>query len=231
MLRDFPPPRSASWEGSARAWLSAPGDGPVPRLAATVLLVRDGVDGPEVFVQRRVPTMEFAPSMHVFPGGGVDPADAQAELPDGVVAELGAAMGVDAAVVVPVLAAALREVEEECGVRLDLSGLRLRGHWVTPHFERRRYDTWIFAARLPDGQEAVGVTSEADEFRWVRPADLLAEHDEGRALLLPPTLVCLEQLTAFGTVESFLADAPVVTEVLPVLVETEDGVVIRADLP
>ncbi len=231
MHRDFPPPRSASWEGLARTWLADPVPGPVPRLAATVLLVRDGDGGPEVFVQRRVPTMEFAPSMHVFPGGGVDPADTDAPLAEPAVAELAAAMGWSAEAARPVVAAAVREVEEECRVRLDPATLRVRGHWVTPHFERRRYDTWIFAAALPEGQEAVGVTSEADEFRWVRPADLLEEQATGSALLLPPTLVSLEQLAGFDTAEAFLADAPVVTEILPALLETADGVVIRAEIP
>ncbi|MHB2022078.1 MAG: NUDIX hydrolase [Mycobacteriales bacterium] len=44
--------------------------------AATVVLVRDGADGLEVFLLRRVATMAFAAGMHVFPGGSVDPADA-----------------------------------------------------------------------------------------------------------------------------------------------------------
>lgn len=53
----------------------------VPRPAATVVLLRpvDGdpaAGGFEVFVLRRVASMAFAPSMTVFPGGGVDPADA-----------------------------------------------------------------------------------------------------------------------------------------------------------
>lgn len=46
-----------------------------PRLASTVLLLRDGADGLEVFVQRRAATMKFAPGMTVFPGGGVDQRD------------------------------------------------------------------------------------------------------------------------------------------------------------
>lgn len=53
----------------------------VPRPAATVVLLREttgglAVGGFEVFVLRRVASMAFAPSMTVFPGGGVDPADA-----------------------------------------------------------------------------------------------------------------------------------------------------------
>ena len=45
------------------------------RLAATVLLLRDGVDGLEVWVQERVHTMHNYPGHSVFPGGGVDPRD------------------------------------------------------------------------------------------------------------------------------------------------------------
>lgn len=49
---------------------------PVPRDAATVVLLRDGVTGVEVFLQRRVGRMAFAAGMHVFPGGRVEEVDA-----------------------------------------------------------------------------------------------------------------------------------------------------------
>lgn len=45
------------------------------KLAATVLLIRDGVHGLEVWMQERVNTMPNYPGMTVFPGGGVDPRD------------------------------------------------------------------------------------------------------------------------------------------------------------
>ncbi len=47
-----------------------------PRDAATVVLVRDGAAGVEAFLLRRVAGMAFAGGMTVFPGGGVDPRDA-----------------------------------------------------------------------------------------------------------------------------------------------------------
>jgi 8-oxo-dGTP pyrophosphatase MutT (NUDIX family) len=52
----------------------------VPRPAATVLLLRDGAAGGgiEVLMTRRSPTASFAPGAYVFPGGGIDAADAQA---------------------------------------------------------------------------------------------------------------------------------------------------------
>ncbi|MBV8931544.1 MAG: NUDIX hydrolase, partial [Kutzneria sp.] len=48
---------------------------PVPRDAATVMLLREGGDGMEVFLLRRVAGMAFAGGMTVFPGGGVDQRD------------------------------------------------------------------------------------------------------------------------------------------------------------
>src|SRR6185295_17054847 len=50
----------------------------VPRPAATVLLLRDGEAGLEVLMTRRSATASFAPGAYVFPGGVIDPADAQA---------------------------------------------------------------------------------------------------------------------------------------------------------
>ncbi len=49
-----------------------------PRPAATVLLLRDGSQGIEVLMTRRSMTASFAPGAYVFPGGGIDAADAAA---------------------------------------------------------------------------------------------------------------------------------------------------------
>lgn len=51
-----------------------------PKDAATVILLRDGAQGLEVFLQRRVAGMAFAGGMTVFPGGGVDSRDADASI-------------------------------------------------------------------------------------------------------------------------------------------------------
>ena len=52
----------------------------VPRPAATLVLVRDMDYGMEVLMIRRTKMAEFVGGAHVFPGGGVDAADASAEL-------------------------------------------------------------------------------------------------------------------------------------------------------
>lgn len=46
-----------------------------PRHASTVMLLRDTLSGPEVYVQERASTMRFCAEMTVFPGGGVDDRD------------------------------------------------------------------------------------------------------------------------------------------------------------
>ena len=52
---------------------------PAPtRPAATVLLLRDTPEGVEVLMTRRAMTASFAPGAYVFPGGGIDAADAAA---------------------------------------------------------------------------------------------------------------------------------------------------------
>src|SRR5579864_9784414 len=46
-----------------------------PRPAATVVVLRDGPSGPEVFMVRRHADTAFMGGAHVFPGGRVDAAD------------------------------------------------------------------------------------------------------------------------------------------------------------
>ncbi|HEY3676810.1 MAG TPA: hypothetical protein VGK84_12565 [Candidatus Tumulicola sp.] len=46
-----------------------------PRLAATAIVARPGLDGFELYLTRRNARSAFAPDAFVFPGGAVDPAD------------------------------------------------------------------------------------------------------------------------------------------------------------
>ncbi len=91
-----------------------------PRDAATVLLMRDRPGGPEAYLLRRVKGMSFAGGMHVFPGGSVDPADAQAHVrwtgPEP--AQWAAWFGCDEPLARALVCAAVRETFEESGVLL-----------------------------------------------------------------------------------------------------------------
>ena len=50
-----------------------------PKSAATVLLLRDSSDGPEVFMVERHQRSHFVAGAYVFPGGRVDPEDRDAD--------------------------------------------------------------------------------------------------------------------------------------------------------
>lgn len=95
-----------------------------PRSAATVVLLRDGDGEPgglESYLLRRHVGMEFAAGMSVFPGGGVDPRDA--ELADALWAgpsptEWAERMECTPAEAKALVCAAVRETFEESGVLL-----------------------------------------------------------------------------------------------------------------
>ena len=55
---------------------SLEGETPAPPDAATVLVVRDSPDGPEVFFVKRAAAVRFMGGAYVFPGGRLDAEDA-----------------------------------------------------------------------------------------------------------------------------------------------------------
>lgn len=92
----------------------------------------------------------------------------------------------------------------ERGLELGSDYLSLRSHWVTPEYEPRRYDTYFFAARMPQGQQADGRTSEAEASGWFTPQALLSFLDEGSVSIMPPTVSNLVSLTQAATVADAL---------------------------
>lgn len=91
-----------------------------PRNAATVIVLRPGDAGPEAYYLRRQVSMDFAAGMAVFPGGGVDPRDFDAQVgwagPEP--AAWAARLGCDEETARALVCAAVRETFEECGVLL-----------------------------------------------------------------------------------------------------------------
>lgn len=90
------------------------------RPAATVMLVRDGADGLEVFMLQRTHAATFAKGQFVFPGGTVDDldhADALDAVCDGDDQSVSARLGMESGGLAWVVAA-VRECFEEAGVLL-----------------------------------------------------------------------------------------------------------------
>jgi recombination protein RecT len=204
----------------------------VPRPAATVLLLRDAGGGLEVLMTRRSATASFAPGAYVFPGGGIDAADAQAHA-------IAARRPTQKDEHLTQAIAAIRESFEELGVLLarhrdgspvsgdDVRALdrrapfaaqcRERGlvlaadqvfvlaHWITDRDLPRRFDVPFLVARMPEGQSPLADEAEQFEPVWVRPADALARHKAGQFFMIFPTIRTLERLEKFDRVDAVLA--------------------------
>ena len=91
-----------------------------PRQAATVLLLRNGDAGLEVYLLRRTKGMPFAGGMTAYPGGGVDPRDGSTDIAwtGPSPAQWAKAFGCDERTARELVCAAVRETFEEAGVLL-----------------------------------------------------------------------------------------------------------------
>lgn len=176
------------------------------RLAASVVLCRDGADGLETYLLHRHARMAFAASMAVFPGGGVDPADGS-----GPVADTADRL----------LACAIRETREETGVELATGDLVPWAHWITPVLQPIRYDTYFYLAVLPADQAAGDLSTETERAAWTRPAEAVAAYQAGALAMMPPTLSILIELVDLASVRQAvdLGRDRVIETVLPEVIQ------------
>lgn len=92
-----------------------------PRHASTVVVLRDAAGhGVEAYLLRRLRSMSFAAGMYVFPGGSVDPRDADVAVPwaGPPAAAWATALTADEPLARALVCAAVRETFEESGVLL-----------------------------------------------------------------------------------------------------------------
>ncbi len=224
-----------------------------PHPAASLILLRDGADGMEVFMIQRHRDLRFAAGAMVFPGGRLDPED---QAPD--LRALSCALSPD----LPHRLAAIREAFEECGIllarpevddaRLDalrgpsanpfLDRLKAAGvepavdalvpfaRWITPETVWRRFDTMFFLARAPARQIPVVDGGEAVSGLWGTPRAILAVAEDGELSLVFATRMNLMRLAACRSVRHAQEEAAryqPLTPILPQPMETPAGPVLR----
>jgi 8-oxo-dGTP pyrophosphatase MutT (NUDIX family) len=164
-----------------------PGEVTDARQAASLILLRDSPEGPEVLLVQRNPQQRFMGGAWVFPGGA-NHADDDADH----------------------AATAVRELEEEAGIALD-EDLELVpfSRWITPEEVKIRFDTWFFLAEAPPGARAIPDGGECVDARWLRPGAALEAHGRDELMLVFPTIRHLEELAAFESVQDGLEKARV----------------------
>jgi 8-oxo-dGTP pyrophosphatase MutT (NUDIX family) len=178
------------------------------RPAATVVLLRDGSDGLEVWLQQRSLSLAFAAGMHAFPGGRVDDDEDVGAVQHDVVHERSVWGDRDSDTVRAHLAAAVRETHEESGVMLDPATLVPWARWVTPPGDTRRFDARFYLARCPEGQTPEPLTGEVAAGGWFVVRAAVDAFAAGALPMWPPTISVLTSLTAFDDVASALQAAP-----------------------
>ena len=180
-MTDATPPRDAPTEdnpGGAAEAKRAATRSVTPRHAASLILWRDGPQGPEVLMGLRHASHRFMPNVLVFPGGRVDRADhrakAMSELPDFTRAclerqappSLARALGI----------AAVRELEEETGLVLgkqdgkrllpDLAAIDYLCRAVTPPNRFRRFNARFLIAPAEASHGTLRGSGELEELRF-----------------------------------------------------------------
>lgn len=99
-------------------------------------------------------------------------------------------------------------------------------HWITPHFESRRYDTRFFVAHAPSRQRPSHDERESTNSAWWTPEEAIERYRREEILLAPPTLRILEELAAYSSVEEAmdsLRKRPCPPTILPHLHEESSG--------
>jgi 8-oxo-dGTP pyrophosphatase MutT (NUDIX family) len=163
--------------------LNTSGAETVPRLAASVIVLRGDGEALNVLLVRRTPQARFMGGVWVFPGGAVDPGEDEE-------------------------AAAVRELHEEAGVTLaEPPGLVRFSQWITPAEVKIRFDTHFFLAPAPAGAEPVVDGEEIVDWGWFAPGDALEAYSRGELELVFPTIKHLEQLAMFTTADELLDHA------------------------
>ena len=183
-----------------------------PRTASAVILWRDGPRGRELFWVKRGSALRFAGGFYAFPGGRLDDADREVEVP-GAAGEAAALRACAARELFeetgvllargPAVPAALREegrralLDGQLGfagflarhqLTVDGEALAEAGRWVTPVQFPVRYDAHVFLARLPEGEAAAVWPGELESGAWILAEDALLLWERGEVLLHPPNL-------------------------------------------
>jgi len=90
------------------------------------------------------------------------------------------------------------------GLTLATDRLRYMAHWITPEILPIRFDVRFFVAEAPPGQHAIHHDGELLEHEWIGPKEALARYEKGHFPMVLPTLVTVEELAKYGSLEDVL---------------------------
>lgn len=219
----------------------------IPRKSSSVLLIRDGVIGLEVFMLKRSEALSFSPGFWVFPGGSVDPSDHNLNTDDDELAAyrlasvrecfeesrlllakgdcLSAITSINWPAEVPEGKDFLSWLTSN-NLQLDLGALYPLAVWTTPKQAKKRFQTYFFVAEAPADQIGQSDGGETVKAAWVSVSRMVQDIDAGiHQLMFPTEMNCkwLNQYRSVAEVKVALSNhkPPHVT---PRMEKREDGI-------
>ncbi|MBL6751676.1 MAG: MBL fold metallo-hydrolase [Nevskia sp.] len=155
--------------------------------AVTAVLLHQG----ELYLVRRQYGLVAFPGYQAFPGGKVDPADAEGAAPEGLLG------GHDARL----MRALARELDEELGFDLnaaarrdELASVHNLGAALAPPSAPLRFRAHFFRIHLRVKPELRPDLVELESGEWAPVHEWLARYERGELLLAPPTQITLRKL-------------------------------------
>jgi 8-oxo-dGTP pyrophosphatase MutT (NUDIX family) len=117
------------------------------------------------------------------------------------------------------------------GLTLAVDRLHYFSRWITPELSPIRYDTRFFVAEAPANQEALHDGLELTKHLWVTPGEALERYGRGTFNMVVPTVITLEDLERFSTVEETihsLRKRNIESRCIKVDVDEKDGIIVYA---
>jgi 8-oxo-dGTP pyrophosphatase MutT (NUDIX family) len=96
------------------------------------------------------------------------------------------------------------ELLESEGLYGDGGRLVYFSHRITPEGYSMRFDTRFFLAKMPVDQRPLSSSEEVAETLWTTPERALAEHNQGKLPVIPPTLAALTTLRECASWDSLV---------------------------
>jgi|APTNR8051073442_1049403.scaffolds.fasta_scaffold07731_3 8-oxo-dGTP pyrophosphatase MutT (NUDIX family) len=206
---------------------------PIP--SATLMLVSGEQDKFEVLMVERNVEIEFAGGAFVFPGGKISPADSTLAYPEHsdlasakiaaireTFEETGILLALDENLE-PVFEKHKSELVLRLGIEKDpklfTQFLATNGYtpaldilypyaiWVTPKIYKKRFATWFFIAEVPQKYSPLTDGKEAVSAQWIRPVNALLDNENGRKIMMFPTICNLKMLDRYRELNQIVAVA------------------------
>ena len=111
--------------------------------------------------------------------------------------------------------ATMLDFAEHAGIEFAVDALGHFAHWKTPEMMKKRFDTYFYLTRAPEGHIGAHDGSESVDSIWISPVQAMADADAGKRTVIFPTRMNLQMLAERANVSDALDKCGNVVTVQP----------------